>query len=62
MTDLLTADEAAKYLRVSKSKMLNLLYKGVIPSVKLGEHKGSRRLIRKSDLEVYIDSMTVQGR
>jgi excisionase family DNA binding protein len=45
--------EVATYLSVSRSKVYELLKSGELPSV----HIDRSRLVRKSDLEVYVDSL-----
>jgi len=60
MTKLLTVKEAAEYLRVSQGWVARALLDGLIPSVKLGDSKKSRRLVRQSDLEKYIANNVVE--
>ena len=46
LPDVVTADEAAKYLRVSKATILRLAHKGLILGVRVGRQwRFSRRLI-----------------
>ena len=47
---LLTEDEAATTLAVSKRTLQSLIYSGVLPSVKIGR---SRR-VAAADLELYV--------
>lgn len=53
MTELLTTVETAKALRVSRSTVYKLIERGELKSV----HLGSRRLIRRSDLENFITNL-----
>ncbi len=52
-TELLTTVEVAKTLKVSRSTVYQLMSRGELTSV----HVGSRRLIRRSDLESFIESL-----
>lgn len=45
--------EVATYLSVSRSKVYELLKTGALTSV----HIDGTRLVRKSDLEAYVDSL-----
>jgi len=45
--------EVATYLSISRSKVYELLKSGELPSV----HIDRSRLVRKSDLEGYVDSL-----
>ena len=49
---ILTVREAAQYMRVSRSRLYELLAQGVCPSLKIGR----RRMIRRADLEEYLAS------
>jgi excisionase family DNA binding protein len=53
MTELLTTVEVAKTLKVSRSTVYKLMESGRLKSV----HLGSRRLIRRSDLESFIANL-----
>ena len=52
-TELLTTVEVAKTLKVSRSTVYQLMARGELKSV----HVGTRRLIRRSDLESFIESL-----
>lgn len=61
-SDLLTAREAASYLRVSESTFQRLVRSGDIPSYSLG-----KRIVRyrRQDLDIYIESQqrtTAEGK
>lgn len=47
--------EVASYLSISRSKVYELLKSGALTSV----HIDRTRLVRKSDLEAYVDSLAV---
>lgn len=47
--------EVASHLSLSRSKVYELLKSGELPSV----HIDRSRLVRKSDLEAYVDSLAV---
>jgi excisionase family DNA binding protein len=53
LTELLTTVEVAKTLKVSRATVYKLMQRGELKSV----HLGSRRLIRRSDLESFIESL-----
>ncbi len=44
-------EEAAEYLRVGRTTMYALLKRGVVPSVT----EGRTRIIRRADLDAYIE-------
>ena len=56
-TYVLTRDEAAKELRISRDGLMNLVNAGDIPSFTIG----TRRLFRRSDLEAYVDRAVGTG-
>lgn len=53
---LLTPAEAADILKIGRSKLYELMARGVINSVKLGRC----RRFRRSDLDLFIRSLDVQ--
>lgn len=55
-TLLVTPAEAASALRISRSKLYEILADGSLSSVKIG---GARR-IRVSDLEAFIEALTAR--
>jgi excisionase family DNA binding protein len=57
MTELLTTVETAQALRISRSTVYKLIERGELKSV----HLGSRRLIRRSDLESFIANLEVSS-
>jgi putative molybdopterin biosynthesis protein len=54
---LLTSDEVAKILKVSRSYAYLMLKRGDIPAV----HVGSSVRVRPEDLELYINSNAARG-
>lgn len=48
---LLTVEEAARELRVSRSTMFKLIGSGEVPSLRLGNNA---RRVRRADLEDYV--------
>ena len=55
---LLTPQEAADTLRMTKSHLLALCLKGTLPSLKLGTSKNSAIRIRASALDTYLKAAT----
>lgn len=53
MPSLLTVDEAAKVLRLSRAKTYQLISRGALRAVRID---GARR-VRPSDLAAYIESL-----
>lgn len=53
--ELLTVEETARYLSLSRSKTYQLIREGIIPTVQIG--KRSRR-VSKRDLLTWIDANT----
>jgi excisionase family DNA binding protein len=51
--ELLTTVEVAKTLKVSRATVYHLMQRGELKSV----HLGSRRLIRRSDLDSFIANL-----
>ena len=56
-TLMLTPEEAARELRISRAKVYQMMASGELPSIKLG---GNRR-IRLSALRAYIDRLEVEA-
>jgi excisionase family DNA binding protein len=54
-TQLLTVLEAAQELRIARSSVYKLMSRGELKSV----HVGTRRLIRRSDLESFVAALEV---
>lgn len=55
---LLDVRDAARYLGVSRTLLYSLLSSGALPSVKVGQ----RRLVRRADLERFVESLpTLRG-
>lgn len=54
---LLTVKEAAWILQISRTTVYELIYAGVLLSVKIG----TCRRIRRSDLESYVRNLTGSG-
>ena len=54
---LLTVKEAAWILQISRSTVYELMYAGVLLSVKIG----TCRRIRRSDLENYVQGLAVNS-
>jgi excisionase family DNA binding protein len=54
---LLSVEEVARALSLSKTSTYALCWEGHLPSVKLGR----RRMIRRSDLIAYIESLENSG-
>lgn len=50
---LLTVAETSQILRLSRSRVYELLYSGVLPSVKIG----SSRRVRRADLEWFVNHL-----
>ena len=50
MKQLLTLDETKYYLRIGRTKLYQVLAEGEIKSF----HVGTRRLVRKVDLDAYV--------
>ncbi len=50
MSELLTSDEAAHYLRIGKSTIYALMQRGQL----LGLRVGKRRLFTRTELDAYI--------
>ena len=50
MEQLLTLDETKNYLRIGRTKLYQVLAEGEIRSF----HVGTRRLVRKFDLDAYV--------
>jgi len=50
MEQLLTLDETKYYLRIGRTKLYQVLAEGEIKSF----HVGTRRLVRKVDLDAYV--------
>ena len=50
MEQLLTLDETKNYLRIGRTKLYQVIAEGEIRSF----HVGTRRLVRKFDLEDYV--------
>jgi excisionase family DNA binding protein len=50
---LLTVTETSQILRLSRSRVYELLYSGVLPSVKIG----SSRRVRRADLEWFVNHL-----
>ena len=55
---LLTPQEAADTLRITKAYLLDLCLHGEIPSLKLGTSKNSAIRIRASALDTYLKEAT----
>lgn len=55
-TLLLTPEEAAEELRISRPRIFDLIKSGALDSVKIGR---SRR-IRATDLKAYVDSLPAE--
>lgn len=55
--EMLTVDEIAEYLRVSRATICRWCSTGKLPTFRIG--KGWR--VRKKDLEHYIDQQRVMG-
>jgi len=54
MEKIYTVPEVADYLKLSKSKVYNLVQRGEIPSIKIGRNVR----IRESDLDQWLDDQT----
>ena len=50
MEQLLTLDETKKFLRIGRTKLYQVLAEGEVRSF----HIGTRRLVRKFDLDAYV--------
>jgi excisionase family DNA binding protein len=57
MEQIYTVPEVARYLKLSKSKVYNLVQRGEIPSIKIGRNVR----IRQSDLDQWLDEQTQPG-
>jgi len=55
---LLTKEEAAKYLHVSRSTINRFMKE--IPYIKLGKGRKGRVLFRKSDIDAFLESHKIQ--
>ena len=64
ISDVLTRQEAANYLRISLRKLDYLSHSGQIPYVKMGPRKvkGVRVLFRKRDLDAYVEKHLVAAK
>jgi len=49
---LVTVDQATRILQIGRTKLLELVYDGSIPSLKVG----SRRLFKRKALEEWVDA------
>ncbi len=58
---ILTVNEAAGQLKVSTDVMYNLVHTGRIPSFRPTGKRRGKILIRKSDLEAYVNRMIAQA-
>ncbi|MGO8991200.1 MAG: helix-turn-helix domain-containing protein [bacterium] len=58
MLNLLSLDEARKELKISIHTMRAWTHQGKFPIVKLGR----RVLIRREDLEIFVNKSVVEGR
>jgi excisionase family DNA binding protein len=56
-TLLLTVEEAAAELRLSRTAVYARITSGEIPSIKIG----TRRRVRRADLETYVKSLAATG-
>lgn len=56
MEQLLTLDETKNYLRIGRTKLYQVLAEGEIRSF----HIGTRRLVRKIDLDEYVARLLVE--
>lgn len=56
--NLITAEEAAKYLAISKKTIYNYVSEGFIPHIKIR----SNLRFRKEDLDSWLDKLTIDGR
>ena len=61
MPELLTIDEAAEYLRLTKSALYTQRHRSEFPGA-LGVKVGRRIVYRRSDLEGYIDEQVADQR
>jgi len=54
LDEIFTIPEVAEYLKMSKSKIYNLVQRNEIPSIKIGRNVR----IRQSELETWLDEQT----